>query len=175
MSIRTALESPLGTLTLLSDGTALTGLGLPIWRYPPAEFSNAREDDGAPVFRQTAAWLCAYFARRPLPPMPPLAPGGSAFQRCVWANLTEIPSGTLTTYGALARALEDETGRRVSAQAVGGAVGHNPISILIPCHRVVGSGGSLTGYGGGLDAKIALLTLEGADLAGLHRPDGTAL
>lgn len=176
MNYVTHLPSPLGTLTLLCDGEALTGLGLPQWRHPPGDLANAVERDDLPVFGETRRWLEAYFARMPLPTTPPIHAEGSPFQELVWAELAAVPYGTLTTYGALSASLEKKTGRRQSARAVGGAVGRNPVSILIPCHRVVGSGGSLTGYGGGLDAKLALLTLEGVDLTALTRPiHGTAL
>ena len=107
--------------------------------------------------------------------MPPLAPSGSPFRQAVWALLREIPYGATTTYGALAQALRAR-GIAAAPQAVGGAVGHNPISILIPCHRVVGADGSLTGYAGGVEKKRFLLELEGADLTGLYVPKtGTAL
>lgn len=130
--------------------------------------------------------ICRYSARRqrgwthilqmlPSRAMPPLAPSGSPFRQTVWALLQEIPRGTVTTYGALAQTLRAQ-GMSAAAQAVGGAVGHNPISILIPCHRVVGADGSLTGYAGGVEKKRFLLKLEGADLTGLYVPKtGTAL
>ena len=102
-------------------------------------------------------------------------PRGSPFRQAVWRLLLEIPYGTVTTYGALARTLRGQ-GISAAAQAVGGAVGHNPISILIPCHRVVGSDGSLTGYAGGVANKQFLLELEGVDMTGLYVPTrGTAL
>lgn len=107
--------------------------------------------------------------------MPPLAPSGSPFRQAVWALLREIPRGTTTTYGALAQALRAR-GSRPLPRRWAGAVGHNPISILIPCHRVVGAGGSLTGYAGGVEKKRFLLVLEGVDLTGLYVPQtGTAL
>ena len=107
----------------------------------------------------------------------PLAPEGSDFQKLIWKLLLEIPYGQLTTYGALGREAARRLGREtMSAQAVGGAVGHNPISVIIPCHRVVGANGSLTGYAGGLDIKVALLEREGVDMAKLFRPaKGTAI
>ena len=117
------------------------------------------ERDDLPVFRQAAAWLDAYFAKQPLPDLPPLAPRGSDFRQVVWRLLLEIPYGQVTTYGALAQILRDR-GISAAAQAVGGAVGHNDISLIIPCHRVVGTNGSLTGYAGGIDKKAALLRLE---------------
>jgi methylated-DNA-[protein]-cysteine S-methyltransferase len=127
---------------------------------------------------QARAWLDAYFAGlRPDIDALPLAPQGSAFRQAVWALLRAIPYGETTTYGDLARALAAQSGQtKVSAQAVGGAVGHNPLSIVVPCHRVLGRDGSLTGYAGGLDNKVKLLTLEGVDAAHWRVPKrGSAL
>ena len=108
----------------------------------------------------TKRWLDIYFAGRQPDFTPPLHLIGSDFRRRVWKRLLEIPYGQTTTYGAL-------LGGGMSAQAVGGAVGHNPISIIVPCHRVIGANGSLTGYAGGIDKKIGLLTLEGVDVGRL--------
>lgn len=172
----TNYDSPLGTLTLAGSEEALTGLWLPGQKYFAATLpSDALRRDDLPVFRQAASWLDAYFARRLLPSLPPLAPVGSDFRQAVWQLLLEIPYGETTTYGALARRLR-QRGISAAPQAVGGAVGHNPISIIIPCHRVVGSHGSLTGYAGGLAAKARLLAHEGVDMRRLHMPQtGTAL
>lgn len=176
MTYLTKLDSPLGSLSLASDGEDLTGLWLEGQKYFAAGLeaeTQARPD--LPVFRQAAAWLGAYFDKRALPPLPPLAPQGSAFRQAVWKLLLEIPFGGTTTYGALADRMK-ASGIPASPQAVGGAVGHNPISILIPCHRVVGADGSLTGYAGGVAKKRFLLELEGTDLSGLYAPKrGTAL
>ena len=152
------IPSPLGPLLLASDGEAITGL----WMEGQTHFAagvpaDAPECPELPVFQQAEDWLTAYFARKPLPPMPPLAPRGTAFQRAVWQLLTKISCGGTTTYGALARELGKSAPR-----AVGSAVGRNPISILIPCHRVLGADGRLTGYAGGLLRKRYLLELEGA-------------
>lgn len=166
--------SPLGELTLASDGERLVGLWLQGQKYYAATLkSGARLRDDLDVFRAAKDWLRSYFAGEcPEPGALPLAPRGSAFRRKVWHMLLEIPSGELTTYGALAHRL----GPGMSAQAVGGAVGHNPISIIIPCHRVVGADGSLTGYAGGVGNKLRLLRLEGADVSRLRVPTrGTAL
>mgnify|MGYP002560504310 FL=1 len=170
------LPSPLGPLTLASDGAAITGLWLAGQKYFASTLDiHASPAPDLPVFDQTAAWLDAYFSKAPLPAMPPLAPSGSPFRQAVWALLREIPYGATTTYGALAQALRAR-GIAAAPQAVGGAVGHNPISILIPCHRVVGADGSLTGYAGGVEKKHFLLALEGVDLTGLYIPQtGTAL
>ncbi len=176
MTYWTKRASPVGVLTLASDGESLLGLWLEGQKYDAAGLEpDAEERPDLPVFRRAAAWLDAYFAKEPLPPPPPLAPRGSAFRRRVWQLLLEIPYGETTTYGALTEALK-AAGVPASPQAVGGAVGHNPISILIPCHRVVGADGSLTGYAGGVEKKRFLLELEGADLTGLYIPTkGTAL
>ena len=170
----TTLPSPVGTLTLAADGTALTGLWLEGQKYFGAGLPDTVQEKDLSVFREAEAWLKAYFAKAPLPALPPLAPQGSSFRQAVWRLLLEIPYGTVTTYGALARTLRDR-GISAAAQAVGGAVGHNPISIIIPCHRVVGSGGSLTGYAGGIDKKIWLLTHEGISMERFFVPErGTA-
>ena len=123
-----------------------------------------------PILQQAGRWLDRYFAgERPAVNELPLAPVGSDFRQEVWKILCEIPYGQTTTYGEIAQKLSARLGReRMSARAVGGAVGHNPISIIIPCHRVVGSNGRLTGYAGGLERKIKLLTHEGVDLTRLH-------
>ena len=152
--------SPLGGITLTSDGMALTGLYFDGERDFP-DLSAAHKKD-LPVFGEVLRWLDLYFAGKKPDFMPPLAPVGTPFQQAVWEILKTTPYGETTTYGAIAKQLEKDTGRRMSAQAVGGAVGRNPISILIPCHRVIGANGSLTGYAGGLDKKECLLGLEGA-------------
>ena len=166
----TRYVSPLGTIFLAADNGALAGLWLEGQKYFAATLDEAAvERDDLPVFRQAAAWLDAYFAKQPLPDLPPLAPRGSDFRQVVWRLLLEIP------YGQLAQILRDR-GISAAAQAVGGAVGHNPISILIPCHRVVGADGSLTGYAGGVEKKRFLLALEGVDMTNLYMPKrGTAL
>ena len=172
----TRYASPLGTIFLAADNGTLTGLWLEGQKYFAATLDEAAvERDDLPVFRQAAAWLDAYFAKQPLPDLPPLAPRGSDFRQAVWRLLLEIPYGQVTTYGALAQILRDR-GISAAAQAVGGAVGHNPISVIVPCHRVVGASGSLTGYAGGIERKVKLLTLEGADMSRLFVPKkGTAL
>ena len=173
---QTTLPSPVGRLTLASDGTALTGLWIEGQKYFASTLdADAIDAPALPVFLQTAQWLDAYFEKRPLPPLPPLAPKGSDFRQKVWQQLLAIPYGKTVTYGDIAKTLK-ERGVSAAAQAVGGAVGHNPISIIIPCHRVVGSSGSLTGYAGGVHIKKALLELEGTDMTGMFVPTrGTAL
>jgi len=153
-------NSPLGGITLTSDGMALTGLYFDGERDFP-DLSPGRKKD-LPLFGEVMRWLDLYFDGKEPDFSPALNPTGTAFQMSVWAILRTIPYGETTTYGAIAKRLEKKTGKRMSAQAVGGAVGRNPISIIVPCHRVIGANGSLTGYAGGLDKKEYLLELEGA-------------
>lgn len=158
---QTKISSPVGELTLASDGTALTGLWIEGQKYYASTMDQASIVlPTLPVFEESKAWLDAYFSKRSLPPLPKLAPKGSEFRQNVWKLLAEIPYGETCTYGMLAQKLR-EKGVSAAAQAVGGAVGHNPILIMIPCHRVLGSNESLTGYAGGLDIKRQLLQLEG--------------
>ncbi len=159
-------ESPLGIYVMAEEGGALVGLWLMGQKYFPKELPPLGSGEGE-IFFQTRRWLDAYFAgERPEPGELRLAPRGSSFSREVWELLLEIPYGETVTYGQLARELAQRRGlERMSAQAVGGAVGHNPISIIIPCHRVLGAKGQLTGYAGGLETKRRLLELEGVELA----------
>ena len=155
--------SPVGVLTLAGNDEALTGLWLSEQKYFGATLAPGAVERDTPVFADARRWLDCYFSGREPDFLPPLAPEGTPFRRSVWALLTQIPYGQTTTYGALADQLSRQWGgKRVSPRAVGGAVGHNPISILIPCHRVVGRDGSLTGYAGGVVRKRALLRLERA-------------
>lgn len=160
----TECPSPVGTLTIACNETALIG----IWLNGQKHFGNERlkeaeRADDFPLFIKTRDWLERYFAgKQPGVSEIPLAPQGSEFQQKVWKLLCEIPYGETTTYGELARKVAVQMGRSsMSAQAVGGAVGRNPISIIIPCHRVIGADGSLTGYAGGVDKKVKLLEMEG--------------
>ena len=151
--------SPVGELLLAADEEGLTGLWLAGEKYFPGVPEDAPQETS--VLEETKRWLDIYFTGREPDFLPPLHLAGSPFRQEVWALLRRIPCGQTTTYGALARQLAAERGlSRMSAQAVGGAVGHNVISIIIPCHRVVGTNGSLTGYAGGIDKKAALLRLE---------------
>jgi methylated-DNA-[protein]-cysteine S-methyltransferase len=152
----TTTASPIGELTLVGDGTALTALCLPTHRHRPPVAPDARTDP-AP-FRAAVAQLDAYFAGARQDFDLPLAPRGTAFQQQVWEALRAIPYGATTTYGALATRI----GSPRAVRAVGLANGRNPIPIIVPCHRVIGADGSLTGYGGGLETKRALLDLESA-------------
>lgn len=163
--IYTNLKSPLGEITAAAEGDALTGLWFVGQKYYPPKTDAWDYAPEHPVFIKLSHWLERYFEGEKNIPLPGLEPKGTSFQKAVWELLLEIPYGSVTTYGEIAKKLAKSRGLlSMSAQAVGGAVGHNPISILIPCHRVVGTGGSLTGYAGGLDKKKALLHIEGADL-----------
>lgn len=140
-------------------------------------WDGAERSDQAPAFCQARSWLDRYFAgEAPDPTRLCLAPRGTTFQQAVWEALLTIPYGQTVTYGWVARRVSDMRGSRTSPRAVGGAVGANPIGIIVPCHRVVGADGSLTGFGGGIKAKVALLEHEGVALTGLTVPTrGTAL
>ena len=170
-------ESPLAGILLAADETGLTGLWFDGEKYYADNLAAEHEARDTQALGAAKRWLDVYFAGKEPDFLPPLHPIGSAFRQEVWQLLLEIPYGQTTTYGALARRLAERRGlRHMSAQAVGGAVGHNEISILIPCHRVVGTSGSLTGYAGGIDKKLSLLRLEQADLSGFFVPTkGTAL
>ena len=157
MLFLTHYASPLGPILLAADETGLTGLWFEGQKYFPSFLGVDYQEKETPILTETVRWLDVYFSGKDPGFLPPLHPQGSPFRQTVWDILLTIPRGQTITYGEIARRL----GVR-SAQAVGGAVGHNPISILIPCHRVVGSDGSLTGYAGGLDRKTRLLQLEGA-------------
>ncbi len=164
--MNTALyESPLGSYVMAEEDGKLVGLWLMGQKYFPKELPPVGSGEGE-IFALTRRWLDRYFAgERPEPGELRLRPKGSGFAREVWKLLLEIPYGHTVTYGQLAKELAQRRGlEHMSAQAVGGAVGHNPISIIIPCHRVLGTKGQLTGYAGGLDVKRRLLELEGAAL-----------
>ena len=157
MLFLTHYASPLGPILLAADETGLTGLWFEGQKYFPSFLGVDYQEKETPVLTETARWLDVYFSGKDPDILPPLHPQGSPFRQAVWDILLTIPRGQTMTYGEIARRLGVHR-----AQAVGGAVGHNPISILIPCHRVVGSDGSLTGYAGGFDRKTRLLQLEGA-------------
>ena len=172
-------DSPIGALALASDGKSLVGLWFEGQKYYAAGVRGPLvPSDDLPVLAQAREWLDQYFAdEAPSPRELPLAPQGTAFQRRVWTVLAEIPYGHVRTYANIADQLAREDGKhRGSARAVGTANGRNPISIILPCHRVVGSDGSLAGYAGGLDRKLWLLQHEHVDTSRLYRPKhGTAL
>ena len=169
-------DSPLGGILLAADAVGLTGLWVDGQKYFARGLSSEQEKRELPVLLEAKRWLDIYFTGKEPDFLPPLHPNGSAFRRSVWEILLQIPYGRTTTYGEIARLLSEKRGlTRMSAQAVGGAVGHNEISIIIPCHRVVGTNGSLTGYAGGVDKKVKLLELEHADMTGFFVPKkGTA-
>ncbi|MBL0224868.1 MAG: methylated-DNA--[protein]-cysteine S-methyltransferase [Geobacteraceae bacterium] len=155
------IPTPLGEMIALAELESLCGLWFVGQKYAPDAVGEWRQDQDYSLFSKLRGQLEAYFSGELRVFDLPLAPRGTAFQMAVWQLLRSIPSGATTTYGALARQLAiQREGRIPSAQAVGGAVGHNPVSIIIPCHRVVGADGSLTGYAGGLERKAALLALE---------------
>ena len=170
-------DSPLGGILLAADDVGLTGLWFDGQKYFARGLSNERIEQEASVLAEAKRWLDIYFTGKAPDFTPLLHPIGSAFRRSVWEILLQIPYGQTTTYGEIARQLAKKQGlERMSAQAVGGAVGHNEISIIIPCHRVVGADGSLTGYAGGIGKKEKLLELERADMSRFFVPKkGTAL
>ena len=179
MYYTTTYSSPVGTMTLASDGKNLTGLWNEGQKYHGNTIiKNMTAKDDLPVFNAAKKWLEKYFAgKNPAITGLPLAPAGSEFRQKVWGILCEIPYGKIVTYGDIAKKMAVILNRNtMSSQAVGGAVGHNPLSIIIPCHRVVGANGSLTGYAGGIKIKVKLLELEGIDMSALFVPaKGTAL
>lgn len=170
-------DAPLGRILLAADEVGLTGLWFDSAKYFADGLPDEHTERETPILSEARRWLDLYFAGQEPGFLPPLHPAGSTFQQAVWALLLQIPYGQTVTYGELARQLAEKQGMpRMSAQAVGGAVGHNKISIIIPCHRVVGTGGSLTGYAGGIDRKVQLLALEQADMTRFFVPKtGTAL
>ena len=170
-------DSPLGGILLAADEAGLTGLWFDGEKYFADSLPADHADRETPVLAETRRWLDRYFSGSEPDFTPPLHPVGSAFRQSVWELLLQIPYGRTTTYGEIARLLAEKRGlARMSAQAVGGAVGRNEISIIIPCHRVVGADGSLTGYAGGIGKKVKLLELERADISRLFVPKkGTAL
>ena len=165
MNYKTVYASPFGTIILRSDGTYLTGLWFEGSR-DSAKHTGVFAEEDLPIFAQTREWLDQYFSgREPEGTVPYRMEGLTPFRRQVMEILERIPYGEVTTYQAIAQEIARQRGiEKMSAQAVGGAVGWNPICILVPCHRVVGTNGSLTGYGGGMANKCRLLELEGHDL-----------
>ncbi len=153
--------SPMGNIVLAGDGTALTGLWFEGQKWFGAGLTDGAERAELPVFGQTKKWLDIYFGGGEPAFTPAVALRGSEFQIAVWNVLSAIPYGKTVTYGEIAKNLTAVTGRKTSARAVGSAVGRNPVSIIVPCHRVLGADGSLTGYAGGVERKRELLRLEG--------------
>lgn len=170
-------KSPCGEILLAADEKGLTGLWFENQKYYAHTLEPEREEKEIPVLEEAKRWLSIYFSGREPEFMPPVHMTGTPFQLAVWEILRQIPYGKTITYGEIAQKIAQQRGvTHMSAQAVGGAVGHNQISIVIPCHRVVGTNGSLTGYAGGINRKIKLLTLEKADMKSFFVPKkGTAL
>lgn len=169
--------SPLGAITLACDEEAVTGL----WFNGQKHFGNIlppdTQEQEKPLLKEAKKWLDIYFSGREPDFLPPLRYDSTPFRKAVCDIMLTIPYGRTMTYGDIAARVAHQRGlEKMSAQAVGGAVGHNPISLMIPCHRVVGTGGSLTGYGGGIARKVKLLEMEHVDMKGLFVPKrGTAL
>ena len=163
----------MGKITLACSGNTLVGLWIEGQKYHGGTIPEAMiENNDMPLFDTTKKWLDRYFAgEKPSISELPLAPIGGEFRQGVWSILCEIPYGEVITYGDIAKKIAVKMNKEsMSSQAVGGAVGHNPISIIIPCHRVVGSNGSLTGFAGGIQMKVKLLELEGVDMSRLFVP-----
>lgn len=177
MQYTSKYQSPIGEILIACDEVGLTGLWFEGEKFYALSLDPEHEEKETLVFKQTKHWLDIYFSGKEPDFMPPIHMIGSDFQLSVWKILCGIPYGKTIAYGEIAKQIAAEKGLyRMSAQAVGGAVGHNEISIIIPCHRVVGTNGSLTGYAGGIEKKTALLKLEGVDMSNLFVPKkGTAL
>ena len=169
--------SPVGNILLAADNTGLTGLWFEGQKYFALSLDKEHEEKEIPLFERVKQWLDIYFSGKDPDFTVPLHFTGTAFQNEVWKILCTIPYGQTETYGGIAKQVAVRKGLpHMSAQAVGGAVGHNEISIIVPCHRVVGADGSLTGYAGGIDKKIKLLQLEKVDMRSFFIPKkGTAL
>ena len=170
MSYSFIYKSPIGTLNIISDGEFITEL----WLENRKNSANSLETEiqkDLPVFANAKKWLDIYFSGKTPDFKLPLAPQGTPFRQRVWKILNNIPYGEVITYGDIAKLIAKESGiKRMSAQAIGGAVGHNQIPIITPCHRVIGANGNLTGFAEGLDIKIKLLVLEQVEMSNLHMP-----
>jgi methylated-DNA-[protein]-cysteine S-methyltransferase len=159
------IKSPVGILTAASDGKNVSGLWIEGQKYFAKTLWKDVLEQNLPIFENVQKWLTLYFSGKEPDFMPPLMPMGSPFQKSIWNILCKIPYGQTTTYGEIAQQFAlAHKGRHTSARAAGNAVGHNPVSILIPCHRVIGKNGNLTGYAGGLDIKLKLLQMEGIEI-----------
>lgn len=164
-------NSPLGEMLLAADNEGLTGLWFEGQKYYALHLGREYKEYESEFINPAKRWLDEYFSGKEPDFSVPLNPIGTEFQKEVWKILCRIPYGHTVTYGEIARILAKKRGvEHISPQAIGGAVGHNPISIIVPCHRVVGASGSLTGYAGGIDRKLKLLLLERADTKGLTAP-----
>lgn len=170
-------HSPLGGITISSNSSGITGLWFDGQKYFGDMLPKDYEEKNLPIFEETKKWLDIYFSGKAPDFTPTLKMDTTPFRKTVWEIMLTIPFGKTMTYGEIANRIAKQKGlAKMSAQAVGGAVGHNSISLIIPCHRVVGTGGSLTGYAGGIEKKVQLLTMEKADMSALFVPKkGTAL
>ena len=158
-------QSFLGGITMASNGTHLIGLWFDGQKYFADSLRGSIQKKSLPVFKDTCRWLDTYFSGKDPGFTPPIAMRTTPFRKQVWEIMLQIPYGRTLTYGEIADKIAKKRGiKKMSAQAVGGAVGHNSISLIIPCHRVIGAGGNLTGYAGGIKTKIKLLNLEGIQL-----------
>ena len=169
-------DSPLGGITAASDGETLTGLWFDGQKYFGSTLGIQRDEKSLPVFEETDRWLDLYFSGKEPDFTPLLSLHSTAFRETVWKLLLSVPYGQMTTYGQIAKLAADrlQTGK-IAARAVGAAVGRNPISLIIPCHRVIGADGSLTGYAAGIERKLRLLELEKADLSAVRTAKKGAL
>jgi methylated-DNA-[protein]-cysteine S-methyltransferase len=171
MQYKMTYKSPVGDLTITTDGQNVTGLWFENQQNYELLLNDTVKEQYQPIFDKVTLWLDEYFSGNNPAINFPLKPTGTDFRMTVWSKLQAIPYGETVTYGDIAQQIATERGQsKMSAQAVGGAVGSNPISIIIPCHRVVGANGSLTGFGGGIDRKIKLLNNEEVDIASFYVP-----
>ena len=171
-------KSPLGNITLASDGLSITGLWFDGQKFFADSLDKNNEIKFLPIFNETIKWLDIYFSGKAPNFTPKIKMKTTDFRKAVWEIMLTIPYGQTMTYGEIANIISRQKGlSRMSAQAVGGAVAHNSISLIIPCHRVIGTNGNLTGYAGGIDKKIKLLTLEKADMSKLfyRNPTSTSI
>lgn len=170
-------DSPLGGITVSSNGSEILGLWFDGQKYFGDTLPKEYEEKDLPIFEEAKRWLNIYFSGEAPDFTPPLKIDTTPFRKAVWEIMLTIPFGQTMTYGGIADRIAKQKGiAKMSAQAVGGAVGHNAISLIIPCHRVVGSNGSLTGYAGGIEKKVQLLTMEKIDMSAFFVPKkGTAL
>ncbi len=170
-------NSPLGGITMASEEEALIGLWFDGQKYFADSITGEYTEKPLPIFEEVSKWLNIYFSGKEPEFTPPFMMKTTPFRKAVWEVMLTIPYGKTMTYGEIANKVAEKKGiAKMSAQAVGGAVGHNSISLIIPCHRVVGTNGSLTGYAGGIDKKVQLLKLEKTDMSGFFVPrKGTAL
>lgn len=171
MQYKMTYKSPVGDLTITTDGQNVTGLWFENQQNYESLLNDTVKEQYQPIFDKVTHWLDEYFSgNRPAINFP-LKPTGTDFRMTVWSKLQAIPYGKTVTYGEVAQQIANERGQtKMSAQAVGGAVGSNPISIIIPCHRVVGANGSLTGFGGGIERKVKLLNIEEVNMSAFHVP-----